>query len=278
VHTIVGHVLGLQAPGLKNADLLGPVTHHQNLGQGLAIQALRAARNDLHIGTTMALAPSRAEGEWWNARNRLAAFGFDAIWNGAYLDPLLKGSYPWMARSFIEKSVKDGDMAITRQPVDFLGVNYYAPTYIKYDASNPSHIGPGAPPKGVELDAFGREIDPGGLGEMLARLRDDYGNPRVLVTENGCSDPLSATAPAMLNDQFRIDYLRRHLEVTKLQMEKGSPIGGYFVWAPIDNWEWEQGFTAKFGLCAMDRATGVRTPKASYRWYANLAKTGLLGA
>jgi beta-glucosidase len=273
VHTIVGHVLGLQAPGLKDATLLGPVTHHQNLGQGLAIQALRAARSDFKIGTTMALAPSRAVGHWWDVRNQLAARGFDAIWNGAYLDPLLKGSYPWMARSFIEPAVKDGDMATTRQPIDFLGVNYYSPTYIKYDPSNPSHIGPGVPPKGVELDAFSREIDPSGLSEMLARVRNDYGNPKVLITENGCSDPLSLTAPAVLNDSFRIDYLRRHLEVVKRAMEDGSPVGGYFVWSLVDNWEWEQGFTAKFGMCAMDRTTGVRATKASYAWMKTLAKT-----
>jgi beta-glucosidase len=276
VHTIIGHVLGVQAPGLRDAGLIGPVTHHQNLAQGLAIQALRAARSDFNIGTTMALMPVRPEGGWWNLRNLFAARAFDAIWNGAYLDPLLKGSYPFLAKPFIEASIKDGDMAITQQPIEFLGVNYYAPTYIKYDGTNPSHIGAGAPPKGVELDAFGREIAPSGLGEILARIRDDYGNHRLLVTENGCSDPFSATAPAILNDRFRIDYLRRHLEVVKLAMEKGSPVGGYFTWTLVDNWEWEEGYTAKFGLVAMDRKTGVRTKKASYDWFAALAKTGNL--
>jgi beta-glucosidase len=273
VHTIVGHVLGLQAPGLKDANLLGPVTHHQNLGQGLAIKALRAARSSLRIGTTLALAPSRAAGPWWDLRNRFSASAFDAVWNGAYLDPLLKGTYPWAAQSFVGPSIKDGDMAITRQKFDFLGVNYYAPTYIKFDTSNPSYIGPGLPPKGVELDAFDREIDPSGLAEMLTRVREDYGNPQVMITENGCSDPLHANSPAILNDRFRIDYLRRHLEVVKVAMEKGSPISGFFVWTLVDNWEWEQGFTAKFGLCAMDRKTGVRTTKASYDWLQTLAKT-----
>jgi len=197
---------------------------------------------------------------------------------GAYLDPLLRGNYPWAAQSIVGPFVKDGDMAITRQPIDFLGVNYYSPTYIKFDKTNPSYIGPGLPPKGVELDAFGREIDPSGLGEMLTRLRDDYGNPHVLVTENGCSDPLRMKASAVPNDKFRIDYLRRHLEVVKLAMEKGSPIGGYFVWTLVDNWEWDQGFTAKFGLCAMDRKTGVRTTKASYAWMKTLVKTMTLPA
>lgn len=276
VHTIIGHVVGQHAPGLKDVNLLGPVTHHQNLGQGMAIKALRASRADLRIGTTMALQPSRAAGRWYEFWNFLPAAAFDAIWNGAYLDPLFKGTYPYAARSFIEPHIKDGDMVIARQPIDFLGVNYYAPTYIRYDSSNPSHIAPGAPPTGVELDAFGRQIDPSGLGEVLAWLRDAYGNPPLLITENGCSDPLSATAPAIQNDQFRISYLRRHLEAVKTAMESGSPVHGYFVWSLIDNWEWNYGFTSKFGLCAQDRVTGKRTPKASYAWFEALAASNRL--
>ena len=275
VHTVVGHLLGTQAPGLKNADLLGPVTHHQNLGQGLAIKAMRARRSDLQIGTTMALMPVRAAGPWWDVRNSLSARAFDALWNGAYLDPLLKGSYPFVAKHFVDPVVKDGDMAITQQPIDFLGVNYYSPSYIQFDKNNPSYIGPALPPKGVPLDAFGREIDSSGLGEVLTRLRDDYGNPALFITENGCSDPIS-TRDAVLNDSFRIDYLRRHLEVVKLSMERGSPIHGYFVWTIVDNWEWDSGFTSKFGLVAMNRASGIRTPKASYAWMKALTKTGLL--
>ena len=275
VHTIVGHVLGLQAPGLKDAKLLGPVTHHQNLAQGLAIEALRAAGRDFKIGTTMALMPVRPEGPWWHIENILPAQAFDAIWNGAYLDPLMRGTYPFAARSFVEPHVRPGDMARTRQRIDFLGVNYYSPSYIKFDRANPSYIGPGLPPADVAHDAFGREIDPSGLGEVLARLREQYANPTVLVTENGCSDPFG-TAAAIPNDAFRINYLTRHLEAVKLAMEQGSTIDGYFVWTLVDNWEWEQGFTAKFGLVAMNRATRVRTKKASYDWYAALAKTGSL--
>jgi len=278
VHTIIGHVLGKQAPGLKDGKLIGPVTHHQNLGQGLAIEALRAARPDFRIGTTMALMPVRPEGGWWDVQNILPAHAFDAIWNGACLDPLLKGSYPFAAQSFVDPFIRSGDMAVTRQPIDFLGVNYYAPTYIKFDRTNPGYIGPGLPPENVEHDAFGRAIDPSGLGEILRRLREGYGNPAVLITENGCSDPLSAAAPAILDDGFRIAYLRRHLETVKVAMESGSPVHGYFVWTLVDNWEWDQGFTAKFGMCAMDRTTGARTPKASYAWLTTLAKTMRLPA
>jgi beta-glucosidase len=276
VHTIEGHVLGTGAPGHKGGDILGTVTHHQNLGQGLSIKAIRSRRPSAKIGTTMALMPIRAEGPWWHLANLPSAYAFDAVWNKAYLDPLFKGSYPYAFESFVKSVVKNGDFAITKQPVDFLGVNYYSPTYIKYDSSNPGSIGPGVPPRGVELDAFAREIDPSGIGENLARLRNDYGNPTVFITENGCSDRLG-NGPAVIDDPFRIDYLRRHMAVVKAEMEKGSPVKGFFVWSLVDNWEWNSGFTAKFGMVAMDRKTGLRTRKKSYGWFADVAKSGLLG-
>lgn len=275
VHTVLGHVIGEHAPGLKDASLLGPVIHHLNLGQGLAIAALRAAQGDLKIGTTMALQPARPEGAPLAFWNRPAADGFDALWNGAFLDPLFEGSYPDAAASLIGDSLREGDLESIRQPVDFVGVNYYSPTTIRLDLSSPSRIAPGEPPANAPRDAFGREIDPSGLYEMLDRLRTRYGNPLVYITENGCSDPFS-DGPAVLDDGFRIDYLRAHLEAVKMAMEAGARIAGFFHWTLIDNWEWALGYRSKFGLVAMDRASGVRTPKASYRWFANLAATGLL--
>jgi beta-glucosidase len=273
VHTVFGHVLGEQAPGFKDINQLGSVTHHMNLGQGLAIQALRAARNDLSIGTTMALQPCRpAGGAFWN---RLASDGLDALWNRAWLDPLFKGSYPEALQPFLKDVVKDGDLATVRQKVDFLGVNYYAPAYVRLDLASASHIAPANPPKGAELDAFGRHIDPSGLYEVLEMVRREYGNPPVLITENGCSDPFS-TGPAVIQDTFRINYLRRHLEAVLAAREAGSPVGGYFEWTLLDNFEWDLGYTSKFGLVAHDRATGVRTPKASYAWFKALAESGAL--
>jgi beta-glucosidase len=274
VHAVLGHVLGIHAPGLTGADALGAVIHHQNLAQGLAIQALRQGRSDLTIGTTMALMPSRAA-RGITPLNGVAAKGFDEIWNGAFLDPLFRGSYPGAARDLVRDVVRDGDMAITRQPIDFLGVNYYSPAYMRFDAGSPSFVSPADPPEGVELDAFGRHVDPSGLFETLERVRTEYGNPRVLITENGCSDPFS-DGPAVIDDQFRIEYVRRHLEAVKAAMEAGADIGGYFHWTLLDNWEWAEGYRSKFGLVAHDRATGVRTPKASYAWFGALARSGVL--
>jgi beta-glucosidase len=277
VHAVLGYVLGEHAPGLTDASALGPVIHHENLAQGLAIQALRASQRDLTIGTTLSLMPVRPAKDGFAPANKLAADGFNEIWNGGFLDPLLKGSYPATARDMVGDALRDGDLAIIQQPIDFLGVNYYAPTYIAFDLNAPSHIKLAPPPRGVELDAFGRHVDPAGLFELLTKLHADYGAPRMLVTENGCSDPFSDD-PGIIDDQFRITFLRRHLEAVKSAMEAGAQIGGYFHWTLIDNWEWAEGYRSKFGLVAMDRASGVRTPKASYAWYKALAAGGVLDA
>lgn len=275
VHVFAGHVLGIHAPGLADAGLIGPVTHHLNLAQGMAIQALRAAHPDLTIGTTFALTPSRPAPGGIGAFNNAAASGFDAVWNKAFLDPLFKGAYPETAQKLVAASVQAGDMEVIKQAVDFLGANYYSPAYMRFDLMSQSHLALGDPPASVEHDAFGREVDPAGLWEILRWLRDDYGNPRVLITENGCSDTFS-DGPAQQDDQFRINYLRRHIAAVKSAMEAGSPIGGYFHWTLVDNWEWAEGFRSKFGFVSQNRSTGVRATKQSYDWFKALAATGLL--
>ena len=119
------------------------------------------------------------------------------------------------------------------------------------------------------------QVDPTVFEAMMPWLREEYGNPRVLITENGCSDPFSDD-PAIQNDAFRIDYLRRHLEAVKSAMEAGSRIGGYFHWTLIDNWEWAEGYRSKFGFVSQDRASSLRATKASYFWFKALAMTGRL--
>ena len=271
VFTFMGHVTGRHAPGLTNPAALGPVTHHLNLAQGLALNALRARVSGAQLGTTLATQPIRAKDGLTEHAD--AATLFDAVWNRAFLDPILLGSYPDALRATLGDAVRDGDLAITRQEVAFVGVNYYSPVYVRADAG--MGFAMSRAPRGVPRDAFGREIDASGLHQTLMRLKTDYGDPLLYITENGCSDPFSDD-PAVIDDGFRIAYLRDHLGAVKRAMDDGARVAGYFHWSLVDNWEWSLGFTSKFGLVAMDRTTGVRTPKASYAWYKALAETGVL--
>jgi len=277
VHLLLGHVSGDHAPGLHDGKLIGPVTHHLNLAQSQAIQAMRAQRNDLAIGIGLALSPVRPEGGKSHLLNDFAALAFDGIWSGAFLDPLLKGEYPLAARQMVAEVVQPGDMRTIHQGCDFIGVNYYSPVYMKADLSGPSFLGPGRTPAGATQDASGREIDPSGLREVLNRLTKDYDNPRLIVTENGCSDPMGDRV-AVIDDEFRIRYLSAHLGAVMRAIKDGSQVEGFFVWSLLDNWEWNSGYTSKFGLVAQNVNTGERTLKKSYAWFANIAQTGLLPA
>jgi beta-glucosidase len=238
----------------------------------LAIQALRAAHErpaDRHDPGPAAL-PAGGRLAFWN---RLASDGLDALWNRAWLDPLLKGTYPALMDDFLKGHVRDGDLKTVRQPIDFLGVNYYAPAYVKLDLASPSHIAPAAAQgRGTgRLRPPDRPVGPGrGAGDGPPRLRQSAGadhRERLLrpVRQRPGGDrrhvPQPVPAPPPRGGEGA--------------MEAGSRIGGYFTWTLIDNWEWDIGYTSKFGLVAMDRATGVRTPKASYGVVQGVARRGL---
>ena len=128
VHALFGHGNGSHAPGMTGMANYLAAIHHQNLAQGLALQALRAERTDLRLGTVINVQPTRPSSD--SDPDRLAAERFDAFWNGAFLDPLFKGVYPPAVAGEIAPLVASGDMQIVQQPIDFFGLNYYAPMYI----------------------------------------------------------------------------------------------------------------------------------------------------
>src|SRR5260370_27897320 len=116
-------------------------------------------------------------------------------------------------------------MGMMHQGCVSMGVNYYSRAYLKGVFSSPSFLNPGRTPAGVTQDASGREIDPSGLQEVLNRLTKDYGNPRLIVTENGCSDPLGDHA-AIINDELRIHYLSAHLRAVIQAIDNGIRVEG----------------------------------------------------
>jgi len=123
----------------------------------------------------------------------------------------------------------------------------------------------------AELTDMGWEVYPHGLFEILVRLRKDYAPPRLLVTENGAafSDPPSGFA-----DPRRVEYLRSHVEAARQAIDAGVPLGGYFVWSLMDNFEWGQGLSRRFGLFHVDFQTQRRTPRDSARWYRDTITSG----
>jgi len=180
-----------------------------------------------------------------------------------YMDPLLLGTYPEDVLAFLGADappVLAGDMEIIRQPLDFLGINYYT--------RNVS--GTGAPQQnahaGREVTDMGWEVFPAGLTELLARIHADYPLPPVYIMENGAAykDQL---IDGRVADADRIRYLRAHMAAVADALALGVDVRGYFVWSLLDNFEWAEGYLKRFGIVYVDYETQQRTPKDSALWY-----------
>jgi beta-glucosidase len=271
VHAMLGYGADAGAPGLRGGlPGMAAAIHHQNLATGRALQALRAEHSGLQLGTVIALQPIRPSTD--TDQDRRAAARFDAFWNGACLDPLMKGTYPSLVTDDFALLIADGDLATMRQRTDYLGVNYYAPSYIADDPRGSLGFQFGSAPPGTPVTALGWSIDPPALTENLLRLRERYGDPEMYITENGAcfGDPLAADGT--VHDDDRIAYLRDHLAAARRALAAGVKLRGYFVWSLLDNFEWAEGYSRRFGVIHVDFKTLKRTPKASFHYLAGVMR------
>jgi beta-glucosidase len=287
----LGYASGAHAPGRREPEASLQAVHHLNLAHGLAVQALRTVtKPDAQFSVTLNLHKFRPVGETGpNAVRKLSALG-----NDAFLGPMLDGEYPdellKVTAGITDWSfVQDGDLAIIRQPIDVLGVNYYATSNValwdgdgeprREDGHNAAGAWswPGAedveflPTAGPHTE-MGWNIDPAGLEEILLDLTERYPDQPLMITENGAAFPDVPDGNGVVDDQDRIDYVRRHLEATVRAVEAGADVRGYFLWSLMDNFEWSHGYSKRFGMVHVDYATQRRTPKASARWYARVIR------
>lgn len=262
---VAGYGLGMHAPGLHSSDAMFAAIHHQNLAQGLAFKALRShVRSDAQIGTTLNLTPVRAEGD--RPENQAAARMTDLLWNHAFLDPLYGRGYPDALKPALSKWIHPEDMAIIAAKPDFLGVNYYARLYIKASPKTPLGIDQGSPPSDLPRTAYS-PVEPDGLTEMLLKVHRDCGAPPIYITETGFALDDPPPHEGVVDDGPRIDYLARYLRAAHDAYRQGVRLKGLFYWSATDNWEWQQGFTKKFGLVHVDIESQRRTPKRSLAYY-----------
>ncbi|MCC9704295.1 beta-glucosidase [Streptomyces sp. MNU76] len=273
-HTLLGHALGTHAPGKQLMFDALPAAHHQLLGHGLAVRALRAAgATDIGIanshGPTWAASQEQADVE--------AAGFYDLLLNRLFAEPVLLGEYPEGIGELMPGTDIDSDLKTISEPIDWYGVNYYAPTRVGAPEGEDIEFGGVSIPaelpftvkqiENVPTTDFGWPVVPEGLTELLTGFRDRYGDrlPPVVVTENGCSYE-------GVDDQERIAYLDGHVRALREAVAAGVDVRGYFVWSLLDNFEWAEGYARRFGLVHVDFETQERTPKASYAWYRDLLR------
>ena len=198
-----------------------------------------------------------------------------------FVEPMLLGRYPADLMPLMVDLIEDGDLATIRQPLDFYGVNYYYPLKVAAtpdDAETPFEL---LDVLGYPTTDAGAPIVPDALREWLIMFRARYraALPPIYITENGAAFNDGPGPDGEVDDQRRIDYLDSHLRAVATAVQRGVDVRGYYAWSLMDNFEWAKGFTARFGLVHVDFDTQRRTPKQSFRWYADAiaAQTSSIG-
>ncbi|MGW5721831.1 GH1 family beta-glucosidase [Amycolatopsis sp. NPDC003865] len=284
----LGYGSGVHAPGVQDYDTALVAAHHLLLAHGLATRALRSrARPGHEFSLALNFAPALADGT--SPAHAEAARKFDGIHNRFFLDPVLGRGYPPDVMADVEHhggrfaaSVRDGDPDTIAAPIDWLGVNYYAPARVTPIDDPLAHgncplpalrgldVLPARPP----LTAFGWEQAPEVFTELLGWLSARSGLPLV-VAENGASF-VDQVVGGRVFDAARVNYFMEHLGAVHSAIKAGADVRGYFAWSLLDNFEWAMGYSQRFGLVHVDFETQVRTVKDSGRFLGRVAKANAL--
>lgn len=265
--SFVGHYYGVHAPGKTDLAAAAAAAHHHLLAHGRTVRLFRElCRKDFASGT-IGIAPNITWAEPYTGTeaDRLACLRpIQWSWDW-FLDPICFGSYPehlaqWFADRGVRPPIQEGDLAAIRQPIDFVGGNYYCMSVNRDDPSAAGGVLGSSPVDlGWEKSDIGWPLTPEGFTRSLVRIQQKYGLP-VYITENGIclNDP---------DDHRRIVYLDQHLRALARAMAQGADVRGYMAWSLLDNFEWAEGYSKRFGLVGVDFQTGKRTPKPSFEWY-----------
>jgi beta-glucosidase len=271
VSAFVGHLQGRHAPGLADLSASLRAAHHLMLSHGHACEALRAGRGSGQVGISLNLSDVVPASD--DPADAAAAERIDGHANRWFLDPVLRGSYPadllgWYAeRAEFEPGAED--LAQIKQPLDYLGVNFYDHQRIAADDGEPVHGAKRQPPLGPQTHA-GLAIEPAALTRVLRRVHHSYGPIPLYVTENGACFNDYTDPEGNVNDSERADYLDGYFTAAADAISQGVDLRGYYVWSLLDNFEWSFGYSRRFGLVYVDFRTQERVPKYSAHWYRDL--------
>jgi len=265
VYACLGHALGIHAPGISDRSAFLAVTHHLNLAQGLALQALRSLDSSWQLGTALNIQLGvPADG---SEDSMVMAERHNDLWNRCFLGPLLSGNYPDRITSEFDPYIRPGDLDSIRQPISFLGINHYFRTYVQADANELLGFRQVSPPTHLPRTSFDWEINPQMFRDALLWLHQDYECPPIYITENGAYFDDTLSEDGKVHDHRRIEFLDGYIRAMQEAMGQGVDVRGYFVWSLLDNFEWACGYRPTFGLVNIDFKNRQRIPKDSFYWY-----------
>jgi beta-glucosidase len=295
----LGYGTGEHAPGTSHMGRAAAAAHHLLLAHGEALLMLRDTVPGGQVGIGLNLQPVRAATD--HDDDRAACRRVDGNLNRLFLEPLLHSSYPTdMLEHYARHEpgfsvVAGGDLEVISKPIDFLGVNFYAPKTVcavsrraEARAAGYSATASGLSALGSDLGAvevhrpgvgrteMGWDIEPAALTELLVRLHADHPSLPLFVTENGAACDDHVDGDGEVHDTERIRYLDGHVRAVLDALHAGVDVRGYLVWSLLDNFEWAEGFSKRFGLTWVDYPTGERIPKASFAWYRSTVRANAL--
>jgi beta-glucosidase len=241
---------------------------------GAAVQAYRA-HGKHEIGLVVNIEPKYPASS--GDEDLAAAARAEAYMNRQYLDPALLGRCPeLMPQIFGDawQSWSPEDLSLARQRIDFLGINYYTRSVVRFDEAAWLLRASPVKQKQATHTETGWEVFPQGLTDTLTWVKERYGDIPLYITENGAAffDPPVAEG-GRIRDPLRVDYLRKHLRAVHAAIQKGVDVRGYMVWSLLDNLEWSLGFSKRFGIVHVDFESQQRTPKDSARYYRRVIAT-----
>ncbi len=278
--TSCGYWYGNHAPGRREPLAFLRATHTANLAQGMGFCVLKNANVQHQVGSAIDVAPMYPLTQL--AANIAAAERWHRFQNLWFIQPALQGNYPKVLPEQQQAQLlgwRDGDEQLLRAPLDFIGLNYYTTVLVKHDSHSNGIPALNAQSFWATMQGSRAKTDIGwdiyaqGFYEILVRMNRELGAIPIEITENGAA---YNTKPdhGKIMDVARIDYLRQHLLALSRAIAAGVPVRAYHCWSLLDNFEWAEGFSQRFGIVHVDFANAQkRTIKESGHWYAKVAAT-----
>jgi beta-glucosidase len=267
VFALLGYFLGIHAPGVCDLTTCQQVAHHLLLSHGDAVSAGRAMLPKAKFGIVAAI------GQDYPASNSPEDSEIvKLMWDQGprcYLDPIIYGKYPdAVTKEHSFPVILDGDMARISVPIDFIGINHYC--------SNWFTKGPDGFPKKVQRDYPVTDrnwtVYPDGFRDMLLNFKKFYGKTPVYIMENGASYPDVVSTDGSVHDKERVAYYQGYLRSLHEAIQQGVDVRGYFAWSLLDNFEWEQGYSSRFGIIHVNLSTQERIIKDSGKMFGEVIK------
>jgi beta-glucosidase len=271
----LGYHQGIHAPGHTNMEEALKAVHHILLSHGEAVNLLKNKFNSsTPIGITLNLSPMYSAGD--SANDLLAANNADGYTNRWFLDPVLKGSYPTDMMNLFSKYVHSfdfihqGDLDKISIDCDFFGINYYSRGLVEFNAA--SDFLYKSSYSDYPKTAMGWDISPEEFKALIRRLRKEYTNLPIYITENGAAFNDTVSEDNRVHDPDRQLYMENHVKAVAELNEEGMNIAGYYLWSLLDNFEWAFGYEKRFGITYVNFETMERIIKDSGYRYSEIIR------